>query len=117
MTDFIREIPSDSTVQKIEIENGNLTVYFNFDIEVNGKIVGAVVFENIEAIELLPGWQGEGSVEGIAIKGSSALLEKTKNILKEDDESEDLINSLKSYQIGASEKPFIEIIAQSHLVK
>jgi hypothetical protein len=101
MSDFIRDIPSDSTVVKVELKDSSATITFKLDIYEGDKDTRTLRLSNVEASNMLPGWQSE-SIEGVEIKTESDLLGKTKQLLKEDEEPEESIQLLKSYQVLGS---------------
>jgi hypothetical protein len=117
MSDYIRDIPSDSRVIKIELTNSSATVTFELAIYEGDKDKKLLYLESVEATKILPGW--ESDIEGIKTATDSALLEETRNSLKEDKEPEENIQLLKSYQVlgSSTENPIIEIIARTYKVE
>jgi hypothetical protein len=116
--EFIREIPSDSVIKKIEIFPDSVNISLKFGIKINNRLEGVLIFKELVSINIAPGWNGD--IEGISIENNSDLLEKIKATLRADEEPEDFIKSLKNFRVfssTATEPVVIEIIAQSYILK
>jgi len=114
MSNFITDIPSDSTIVRIEFKDNLATITFKLSIYEDDKDTKILHFADVVASNLLPGWQSD--IEGIEVKNESDLLEKIKHVLKADEENMPL---LKSYQAISSSRgtPVIEIIARAYKVE
>ena len=116
MANFIREIPSDSTITNIEIISNSIAIAFQFDITINNQNSGTLIFEEMAAFRLLPGWNDNTSIEGIAIKKTSEFLEDTKKIIQKEAFNKNLLllKLLNSYQILNCNNVVIEVVAISY---
>lgn len=102
---YLSEIPSDSTIMAVKVENDTLKIAIELYTE--NKI--EITFKEYLAVKLYDG--GLGEIEAVGVKTGSNLLNETVTRLKK---SEEPFEKIYSFQFGNSyeEYSIIEVIAK-----
>lgn len=110
MRDFIREIPSDTTINKIELEQTTLNIFLTFYTE--DKYL--MIFTNIFGYKLMPEWNLPEGIEGVEIKTKSIFMDEVKTAIENDKQ---LLDNAKSFTFINNNVTVIEIIANSYILE
>ena len=105
MKEFIKEVPSDTTINKIYFENGILKVYLTFYTEEKHLLI----FNNVLGYKVTLGWGVPEGIEGIEIKTEGLYI---KEIIKIANDNQEPANNVKCFTFICSNDPVVEVIAK-----
>jgi hypothetical protein len=108
MPDFIKEIPSDTTINNLEFINTTLTIKLTFYTEETYLLT----FYEVYGYKLIPGWSKLSGIESVEIRLDDIFLREVANAAMHEGKTIDDLKDVKNYSFLKDDVAVMEVIAK-----